>query len=60
MPAVIGREVMAQGAHLGGLVYVPVVGGRIAVERKAARGPHIDEIVGDRPAELVVRKSPCR
>ena len=51
---------MAQGAHLGGLVYVPVVGGRIAVERKAARGPHIDEIVGDRPAKLVVRKSPCR
>ena len=43
---------MAQGAHLGGLVYVPVVGG--------GRGPHIDEIVGDRPAKLVVRKSPCR
>ena len=60
MPAVVVRKVMADGAHFGCLVQGPVVGGSgIAIEREASRGPHIDEIVGDRPA-LRRRAKSCR
>src|SRR5580700_12197391 len=57
MPAVIAVEIVTDGAHFGGAVQRPVVGGwSLAVAREPPGRPDIDEIIGDRPALRVGQK----